>query len=54
MNSAELLSEKIDFVQLVSGYTTLQPRGHRMVGLCPFHEEKTPTFSVDPEKKFFY
>ena len=54
MNSAELLSEKIDFVQLVSGYTTLQPRGHRMVGLCPFHEEKTPSFSVDPEKKFFY
>lgn len=38
---------------LVSRYTTLRRRGSQLVGLCPFHVEKTPSFWVHPEKKVF-
>ncbi len=43
-----------DIVRLVSDYVPLKPAGSRMKGLCPFHEEKTPSFSVDPERQLFY
>lgn len=39
---------------MVSEYVALKPAGHRFKGLCPFHQEKTPSFSVDPEAKLFY
>ena len=39
---------------MVSEYVALKPAGHRFRGLCPFHQEKTPSFSVDPEAKLFY
>ncbi len=43
-----------DIVSVVSGYVHLQRQGKRMVGLCPFHSEKTPSFSVDAAKQLFY
>jgi DNA primase len=43
-----------DIVSVVSGYVHLQRQGKRMVGLCPFHSEKTPSFSVDASKQLFY
>ena len=43
-----------DIVRLVSDYVPLKPSGARMKGLCPFHEEKTPSFSVDPQRQLFY
>lgn len=43
-----------DIVRLVSDYVPLKPAGSRMKGLCPFHEEKTPSFSVDPTRQLFY
>jgi DNA primase len=43
-----------DIVQLVSDYVPLKPAGTRLKGLCPFHEEKTPSFSVDPSRQLFY
>ena len=49
----ELLS-KTDIVSLVSEYTSLAPRGGRLWGCCPLHNEKTPSFSVQPEKQMFY
>ena len=49
----ELLS-KNDIVALVSEYTALTPKGHRLWGLCPFHGEKTASFSVTPDKQMYY
>ncbi|MCI8441216.1 MAG: DNA primase [Provencibacterium sp.] len=44
----------IDIEQLVSSYVRLQRRGRVAVGLCPFHNEKTPSFTVYPESQSFY
>ena len=43
-----------DIVALVSEYVTLRKAGRRHKGLCPFHDEKTPSFSVDGDKGLFY
>ncbi len=49
----ELLN-KTDLVSLVSSYCTLKAKGKRLWGLCPIHGEKTPSFSVTPDKQMFY
>lgn len=41
-------------VDVISRYTTLKEKGNRWWGCCPFHREKTPSFSVTPEKKIYY
>ncbi|MFQ5751493.1 MAG: DNA primase, partial [bacterium] len=46
--------EATDVVDLVSGYVTLKKSGRNFFGLCPFHPEKTPSFSVNPEKQIFH
>jgi len=43
-----------DIVRLISDYVPLKPGGTRLKGLCPFHHEKTPSFSVDPQLQLFY
>ena len=43
-----------DIVRVISDYVPLKAAGSRMKGLCPFHEEKTPSFSVDPGAQLFY
>ena len=43
-----------DIVRLVSEYVPLKPAGGRFKGLCPFHTEKTPSFSVDAKSQLFY
>ncbi len=48
------LYAKSDIVDIVSSYTTLSERGRSYWGLCPFHNEKTPSFSVSREKQLFY
>lgn len=48
------IAAKIDFLELVGQYTSLQRMGDRYRGLCPFHQEKTPSFYVQPEKRLFY
>jgi DNA primase len=53
-DSIERLREAIDLVELVSQRTDLRQRGSRWVGLCPFHEERTPSFTVDPREKLYY
>ncbi|MCX7787777.1 MAG: DNA primase [Spirochaetes bacterium] len=48
------ITAKVDFLELVGQYTTLQRMGDRYRGLCPFHQEKTPSFYVQPDKRLFY
>ena len=48
------LRARADIVQIVSGYVTLKRNGHRYWGLCPFHGEKTASFSVDSERQLYY
>ncbi|HXZ56415.1 MAG TPA: DNA primase [Gaiellaceae bacterium] len=46
--------EAADMVEVVTGRTQLRRSGARWTGLCPFHDEKTPSFSVNPVEKLFY
>lgn len=50
---AEVL-HKADIVQIISEYVLLKKRGKNYFGLCPFHQENTPSFSVTPDKQIFY
>ncbi len=43
-----------DVVDLISEYVPLKKRGKNFVGLCPFHSEKAPSFTVTPDKQIFY
>ncbi|MDD4401864.1 MAG: DNA primase [Desulfitobacteriaceae bacterium] len=43
-----------DIVEVISEYVGLQRKGKNYLGLCPFHEEKTPSFTVTPAKQMFY
>jgi DNA primase len=45
---------RADIVAVVSEFVRLEYRGGRQWGLCPFHSERTPSFSVNPEKNFYY
>jgi DNA primase len=48
------ITEKLDIAAVVGEYTPLVKKGNRYWGLCPFHNEKTPSFAVTPEKGMFY
>jgi len=48
------LRERSDIVQVVSKYVHLTPKGGRYWGLCPFHGEKTASFSVNPQRQMYY
>lgn len=50
----EQILDKADIGEIVSQYVRLQNRGGRYFGLCPFHKEKTPSFSVNPERGFYH
>ncbi|MBE6774222.1 MAG: DNA primase [Ruminococcaceae bacterium] len=55
--SDEFLSElrmRCDIEQIISSYVQLKRRGKNLVGLCPFHNEKTPSFTVYPESQSYY
>jgi DNA primase len=53
-NFAETVRNSADIVQVVSEYVSLKGSGNRFSGLCPFHSEKTPSFSVSRDKQLFY
>ncbi|MDO4621539.1 MAG: DNA primase [Eubacteriales bacterium] len=50
----EEVREKNDIVDVISQYVRLQRKGSSYFGLCPFHNEKSPSFSVSPDKQMFY
>ncbi|HEY5052233.1 MAG TPA: DNA primase [Solirubrobacterales bacterium] len=52
--SLERVKQTADIVEVVNAHTDLRRQGARMVGLCPFHEERTPSFSVDPQEKLYH
>jgi DNA primase len=53
-DSIDRLRDSIDMVDLVGTKTDLRRVGSRWTGLCPFHDERTPSFSVNAEEKLFY
>ena len=55
--SDELIDEirtSNDIVDIISQYVTLKRSGRNYFGLCPFHKEKSPSFSVSPDKQIFH
>ena len=50
----EEVRERCNIVEVVSGYVSLKKAGRNFVGLCPFHSEKTPSFTVNEEKGIFH
>ncbi len=52
-NLFEEIKNHYDLIDLVSQFVKLKKVGKNYVGLCPFHEEKTPSFTVSPEKQIF-
>lgn len=50
----ERVRSAADIVEVISGYVALKKRGQNYWGCCPFHGEKTPSFSVNPSKNMFY
>src|SRR5215471_2091792 len=53
-NFTETVRNSADLVRVVSDYVSLKQAGVTLKGLCPFHSEKTPSFTVHRDKQFFY
>jgi len=49
-----VVKEQADIVQIIGEHVNLKRSGVRYLGVCPFHQEKTPSFSVHPGQQFFY
>jgi DNA primase len=54
MEIVEQVRQAASIVEVASQYTTLKRRGSKQVGLCPFHSEKTPSFTVDEDKQLYH
>ena len=48
------IKSEVDIVDFISEYIHLKKSGTNYMGLCPFHSEKTPSFSVSPSKEIFH
>ncbi len=53
-DDVEAVRERTDLVRLIQQYVALKRTGQRFAGLCPFHTEKTASFSVEPAKQVYY
>jgi len=51
---AEKVKQQADIVRVIGEYVRLKKTGQNFTGLCPFHQEKTPSFSVHPMKQMYY
>ena len=52
-NSIEKVRLNSDIIQTISDYIELKKKGHNFFGLCPFHNEKTPSFSANEDKQIY-
>ena len=52
-NTIQQILSRIDIVEIVGGFIKLKKRGANYLGLCPFHGEKTPSFTVSPSKEIY-
>jgi DNA primase len=52
-NTIQQILSRIDVVEIVGSYVKLKKRGANYLGLCPFHNEKTPSFTVSPAKEIY-
>jgi DNA primase len=50
----DTIKERVDIVALISEKVALKKAGTVYKGLCPFHSEKTPSFTVDPERRTYH
>ena len=53
-NFSDKVKDRLDIVEVVSEYVNLNKTGKNYQGLCPFHQEKTPSFTVNPDNQFYY
>jgi DNA primase len=53
-DTVEQIKQRTDIVDVVSEHVVLRKQGKDFVGLCPFHDDKSPSFSVSPGKQFYY
>jgi DNA primase len=53
-DAVEIIRQHIEITELIGEYIRLEKKGRNYVGLCPFHQEKTPSFSVNSEKQIFH
>lgn len=53
-NVIDEIRNSVDIGDVIGRYVQLHQAGKNLIGLCPFHDEKTPSFSVNEEKQFFY
>lgn len=51
---AALVKQAVDIIEVIGQVIPLRRAGNRYMGLCPFHQEKTPSFHVDPENQFYH
>ena len=54
MDLKERILEKVNIADIIGQYVTLIPSGREFKACCPFHQEKTPSFYVMPEKNFYH
>lgn len=53
-NSIEEIKRKIDIVEYIGSFITLKKAGRNFKAVCPFHNEKTPSFVISPERKIWH
>lgn len=53
-DTVDAVKQRVDIVDVVADHVLLRKRGKDFVGLCPFHDDKSPSFTVSPAKQFYY